>query len=142
MNDCIFCKIIDGTIPSVSVYEDDDIKVFLDISQTTPGHTLMIPKKHVANIFDYDDSLARHVLPKIPVIARAIKKSNPQILGLNIVNNNGEIAYQSVFHSHFHFIPRFATSDDFAMTFKDNSSNYSSEELEEIASRIHKNMED
>ncbi|KRN34220.1 HIT family protein [Liquorilactobacillus mali] len=142
MNDCIFCKIIDGTIPSVSVYEDDDIKVFLDISQTTPGHTLLIPKKHIANIFEYDESLAQTILPKIPVIARAIKKSNPQILGLNIVNNNGAIAYQSVFHSHFHFIPRFADTDSFAMTFKDNSEKYSSDELQEIADRIHENLED
>ncbi|MFT8424164.1 MAG: HIT family protein [Liquorilactobacillus sp.] len=142
MNDCIFCKIIAGTIPSISVYEDDDIKVFLDISQTTPGHTLLIPKKHITNIFEYDESLAQKVLTKIPMIARAIKKSNPKISGLNIVNNNGAIAYQSVFHSHFHFIPRFAATDSFAMTFKDNSGEYSSAKLQEIANLIHKNMED
>ena len=105
-DNCVFCKIISGEIPSTTVYEDEDVKAFLDISQATPGHTLLVPKKHVQDIFEYDDDLAQKVLTKIPMIARAVRNFDPAIQGLNIVNNNGEVAYQSVFHSHIHFIPR------------------------------------
>lgn len=124
MDDCIFCKIISGEIPSYTIYEDDTVKAFLDISQGTPGHTLVVPKKHVANIFEYDPELASQVFARIPKIARAIKNSNPDIKGMNILNNNGEVAYQSVFHSHFHLIPRYTDQDDFKMIFKDNSDHY------------------
>lgn len=140
--DCIFCKIIQGDIPSTKVYEDDDVLAFLDISQTTPGHTLLIPKKHIENIFEYDDELASRVLTKIPMIARAIKQSGPAIKGLNILNNNGEEAYQSVFHSHIHFVPRFTRdNDDFSMHFTDNSAKYSATDLNEIAAKIRTNLE-
>lgn len=123
-DNCIFCKIIKGDIPSYTVYEDDDVKAFLDISQGTPGHTLVVPKTHVADIFAYDSDLAATVFSKIPAIARAVKASNPAIKGMNILNNNGSVAYQSVFHSHIHLVPRYTDHDDFAMIFKDNSSNY------------------
>lgn len=136
MIDCIFCKIVANEIPSFTVYEDENVKAFLDISQTTPGHTLVIPKKHVADIFEYDQELASEVFAKIPMIASAIKASNPDIKGMNIVNNNGEIAYQSVFHSHFHLIPRYTAKDTFKMSFKDNSKKYSSDQLETIKSSI------
>lgn len=104
-DDCIFCKIIKGDIPSYTVYEDDMVKAFLDISQGTPGHTLVVPKTHVADIFGYDRDLASIVFARIPEIARAIKATDENIIGMNIVNNNGAVAYQSVFHSHFHLIP-------------------------------------
>lgn len=123
-DNCIFCKIIKGEIPSYTVYEDDDVKAFLDISQGTPGHTLVVPKTHVKDIFAYDADLAATVFAKIPMIARAIKASDPDIKGMNIVNNNGEVAYQSVFHSHIHIVLRYTSNDDFAMIFKDNSKNY------------------
>lgn len=136
MNDCIFCKIIAGEIPSYTVYEDDVVKAFLDISQGTPGHTLVIPKKHVANIFEYDAELASEVFARIPKIAKALKASNPAIQGLNILNNNGEVAYQSVFHSHFHLIPRYSDDDDFKMIFKDNSDNYDTAQYQKIQKSI------
>lgn len=142
MQDCIFCKIINNEIPSMTVYEDDDIKAFLDISQATPGHTLVIPKKHVADMFEYDEELASKVFSRIPKIARAIKAFDPDIQGLNIVNNNGEVAYQTVFHSHIHLIPRYSTKDGFNMKFADNSSNYETSDLEEIAQKISQNIED
>ena len=107
MTDCIFCKIIAGEIPSVTVYEDDKVKAFLDISQATLGHTLVVPKKHVSDLFEYDEQLASDVFSRLPKIARAIKASDPTIKGLNIVNNNGEVAYQTVFHSHIHLLPRY-----------------------------------
>ena len=89
MTDCIFCKIIAGEIPSYTVYEDDVVKAFLDISQGTPGHTLVVPKKHVKDLFAYDEDLAAAVFSSLPNIARAVKKSNPSIKGINIINNNG-----------------------------------------------------
>ncbi|MCK8624244.1 HIT family protein [Apilactobacillus xinyiensis] len=139
-NNCIFCKIINGDIPSYTVYEDDVVKAFLDISQATPGHTLVIPKKHVQNIYEYDDNLAEQVFSRIPKIARAIKASSPDIKGMNIVNNNGEVAYQSVFHSHFHLIPRYSEKDGFEMSFQDNGKNYDEETLVKIKNEISKHM--
>lgn len=135
-DDCIFCKIIKGEIPSYTVYEDDDVKAFLDISQGTPGHTLVIPKTHVQDIFAYDADLAAMVFAKIPAIARAIKASDPAIKGMNILNNNGTVAYQSVFHSHIHLVPRYTDHDDFGMTFTDNSSKYSETDLTKIQDQI------
>ena len=141
MEDCIFCKIIAGEIPSTKVYEDDEVLAFLDISQVTPGHTLVVPKKHVANIYEYDTDLAAKVFSRIPMLARAIKNSNPNILGLNILNNNGEVAYQSVFHSHIHLIPRYSKKEGFGLRFYYNSSKYDSKKLQEIANQIASKVE-
>lgn len=136
MDDCIFCKIIKGEIPSYTVYEDDVVKAFLDISQVTPGHTLMVPKKHVQDIFAYDDELAQAVFARLPKVARAIKASNPNIKGMNILNNNGKVAYQSVFHSHIHLIPRYGSDDGFAMKFTDHSKQMTEEKYKEIQQSI------
>lgn len=140
MTDCIFCKIINKEIPSYPVYEDDVVYAFLDITQTTKGHTLVIPKKHVTDIFDYDDQLASEVFARIPKIARAIEKAFPDVVGLNIVNNNREAAYQSVFHSHIHLIPRYGKEDDFSMTFADNGSDYTQEDMMTVATSINKEI--
>ncbi|NLB99571.1 MAG: HIT domain-containing protein, partial [Lactobacillales bacterium] len=72
MTNCIFCKIINHEIPNYTVYEDEDVLAYLDISQVTKGHTLVIPKKHVADIFEYDEELATKVFAKVPQIARAV----------------------------------------------------------------------
>lgn len=141
MTDCIFCKIINNEIPSRKVYEDDDILAFLDLTQVTPGHTLVIPKKHVADIFELDEILAATVASKIPTIAKAIKQSNPAIKGMNIINNNGTLAYQSVFHSHIHILPRYDEQDDFSIHFGDHSENYTPEELDSIALTIKSKLE-
>jgi len=142
MDDCIFCKIINNEIPSTTIYEDDDIKAFFDISQVTPGHTLVVPKKHVKDIFEYDEDLAERVFKKIPMIARAIKESNPNIIGMNICQNNGEIAYQSVMHSHVHLVPRYSKDDDFSMHWGDNTGLVSNDELQERADKIKQHLED
>lgn len=142
VDDCIFCKIIKKEIPSITVYEDDDVKAFLDISQVTPGHTLIIPKMHVENIFEYDDKLAAMIFSKVPKIAKAIKKSNPEIKGMNICQNNGEIAYQSVMHSHIHLVPRYTNNDGFSMTWADNTDKYNNQELQTIADKIMAHLED
>ncbi|MCF6160643.1 MAG: HIT family protein [Furfurilactobacillus sp.] len=140
-DNCIFCKIIKGEIPSYTVYEDDEVKAFLDISQGTPGHTLVIPKTHVPDIFAYDEDLAQRVFARIPKIARAVRASNPNIVAMNIVNNNGKVAYQSVFHSHFHIVPRYSDDDDFKMIFKDNSDNYDDAAYRKIQQDIMAHME-
>ena len=85
MTDCLFCKIASGEANSVTVFENDTVKAFLDISQVTPGHTLVIPKKHIENIYEYSEDDASEVFKYVPMIARAIKKSNPEIKGFKIM---------------------------------------------------------
>ena len=141
MEDCIFCKIINGEIPSYKIYEDKVVYAFLDITQVTPGHTLVVPKKHAKDIFEYDEELASQVFARIPKIARALEKAYPDMQGLNIINNNREVAYQSVFHSHIHLIPRFSPHDDFSMHFGNHQDQYNPTLMEAIAKRIRESFE-
>ena len=141
MEDCIFYKIINGEIPSYKIYEDEVVYAFLDITQVTPGHTLVVPKKHAKDIFEYDEELASQVFARIPKIARALEKAYPDMQGLNIINNNREVAYQSVFHSHIHLIPRFSPHDDFSMHFGNHQDQYNPTLMEAIAKRIRENFE-
>ncbi|EOI06869.1 HIT family protein [Enterococcus moraviensis ATCC BAA-383] len=141
MTDCIFCKIVNQDIPSYKVYEDDKVYAFLDITQVTKGHTLLVPKEHVTDIFEYEPALAGEVFARVPKVARALEKAFPEIQGLNIINNNKELAYQSVFHSHIHLIPRYGKSDDFSIHFGNNQGVYASEEMQEIAEKIMKQVE-
>lgn len=136
MDNCIFCKIINQEIPSYKVYEDDKVYAFLDITQVTKGHTLVIPKKHVTDIFEYDPELASDVFARIPKIARGIEQAFPDLEGLNIINNNKEVAYQTVFHSHIHLIPRYSKEDDFSMHFGKHTDDYTTEDMQEIAKQI------
>ncbi|MGY4104820.1 HIT family protein [Ignavigranum ruoffiae] len=136
MEDCIFCKIIKGEIPAAKVYEDEWVFAFLDLSQVTPGHTLVIPKDHRQDIFDYEDDLAAEVFRRVPRIAKAIKEAFPEAQGMNIAMNNGPLAYQSVFHSHIHLLPRYSEEDGFAMTFTNNQDKYSQAEFKQRAEKI------
>jgi len=136
MENCIFCKIIDQEIPSYKIYEDDKVYAFLDISQATKGHTLVVPKQHVTDIFEYDDTLAADVFARIPKIARAIENAFPEMEGLNILNNNKELAYQSVFHSHIHLVPRYSKKDDFSIHFGNHTDQQTPEEMQTIADKI------
>ena len=104
-NQCIFCKIIDGQIPSATIYEDEDFKVIMDISPAAVGHAIMLPKKHFSNLFEMDDNTASRAL----IVARKVATAMKEELGcdgLNILQNNGEAAGQTVFHYHIHLIPR------------------------------------
>lgn len=139
MTDCIFDQIINHEIPAHIIYEDEVVMAFLDLGQVTPGHTLVIPKRHVANIFEYDEELAAAVFSRIPKIARAIKASDPAIEGLNILSNNGELAFQSVFHSHIHLIPRYSTEDGFGLKWQTH--NHTPEELTTLAQKIKQQLE-
>lgn len=141
MKDCIFCKIAQKEIPSYKIYEDDVVYAFLDLSQVTPGHTLVIPKTHCQDIFEYDATLAGEVFARIPKIARALQAAFPEMKGLNILNNNRELAGQTVFHSHIHLLPRYAQNDGLTIEFTDHSSQYTEEEMKRIASRIVEELE-
>ncbi|MDA9463030.1 Histidine triad nucleotide-binding protein [Enterococcus mundtii 3F] len=136
MDNCIFCKIIKQEIPSYKIYEDEKIYAFLDISQSTKGHTLIIPKEHVTDIFEYNEELASDVFARIPKIARSIEKAFPEMEGLNIINNNRELAYQTVFHSHFHLVPRYSKKDDFSIHFGNHQADYTAEEMKAIQEKI------
>lgn len=142
MEETVFHKILKKEIPSYKVYEDDKVYAFLDITQTTKGHTLIIPKDFKKDIFDYDRQTAADVFSRIPKIARALEKAFPDMTGINIVNNNREDAYQSVFYSHVHLIPRYSLKHDgFSMRFADNSAKYTPEAMQEIADKIASEVE-
>lgn len=109
-NNCIFCKIAAGDIPSATLYEDDDFKVILDIEPASKGHALIIPKEHYANLYELDDELAAKAL----VLAKKMITKLTEIVGCegyNILQNNGKAAGQTVFHFHMHLIPRYAEDD-------------------------------
>ncbi|MCM1533698.1 MAG: HIT family protein [Corallococcus sp.] len=105
MNDCIFCKILKGEIPSYKIYEDDKTYAFLDISCDSYGHTLVIPKKHCTNVLDCDADDLQAVIATAQKISRHFVK-DCGFSGVNILNASGASAQQSVFHLHFHIIPR------------------------------------
>lgn len=139
MNDCIFCKIVNGEIPAAKVYEDENILAFLDISQVTQGHTLVIPKVHKENVYELTPEIAKNIFEAVPAIANSIKKEFEPI-GLNVLNNNGEEAGQSVFHFHMHLLPRYGEGDGFGAVWKTHTSEYTSEDLKNIADKIGKNL--
>lgn len=107
---CVFCDIINHKIPSKVVYEDDDVLAILDISQVTKGHTLVMPKKHFANILEVDEKTLQHCTSVVYKLAKQIV-DNTEAKGCNVLNNCGEIAGQSVDHLHFHIIPRYSSKD-------------------------------
>ena len=103
---CIFCKIANGEIPSTTVYEDDDFRVILDLSPASKGHALILPKEHYANLYELPDEAASKVL----IVAKNVVAKMTKALGCdgyNLVQNNGEAAGQTVFHFHMHLIPRY-----------------------------------
>ena len=105
MNDCIFCKIIKGDIPSYKIYEDDYVYAFLDIACDTYGHTLVVPKQHCTNVLDCDAKILSHVTCAIQKIANHYV-NDCGFDGVNVLNASGSAAQQTVFHLHFHVIPR------------------------------------
>jgi len=102
--DCVFCKILKGELPSYKIYEDEYTYVFLDISKDIDGHTLVIPKKHVTNVLDCDEETLKHVMTTVKKVSDHY--ANLGYEGVNIMNASGEAAQQTVFHLHFHIIPR------------------------------------
>lgn len=138
-DDCIFCKIIDNEIPSAKVYEDEHVYAFMDISQVTKGHTLIIPKIHTKDIYETSEEVAGQLFARVPKIANAIKKTfNP--VGINLLNNNEAPAGQSVFHYHIHLIPRYNEQDGFNIRWQTNEDQYSGDDLQTLAENICNNL--
>lgn len=105
-DNCIFCKIAAGEIPSATIYEDDDFRAILDLGPASKGHALIIPKEHDADLYELDDRIASEIL----IVARKIVTRMTEVLGCdgyNLVQNNGEAAGQTVLHFHLHMIPRY-----------------------------------
>ena len=119
---CIFCKIINKEIPSLIVYEDVLSIAILDISQQTKGHTLIIPKQHVENIFELDEKLGQHLF-SVTIKITNLLKEKLHFSNVNILNNNGPIAGQSVNHYHIHIIPQY-DNDNLHFGFKDKEPDF------------------
>ena len=129
--DCIFCDIINRKSEAEILYEDENIISFLDIRPVNYGHTLVVPKKHYDNLLSITSSELKYLIDGLQLIARAVEKS-VKADGFNIVVNNGKAAGQTVFHFHFHIIPRFA--NDFS--FRPNFKKYSNGSMKEFANKI------
>lgn len=105
-NNCIFCKIANGEIPSKTLYEDEEFRVILDLAPATKGHALILPKSHYKNLYELPDETAAKVMK----LAKKMATTMTEKLGcdgFNIVQNNNEVAGQTVFHFHMHLIPRY-----------------------------------
>ncbi len=106
VDNCIFCKLANGEIPTATLYEDEDFRVILDANPASKGHALIIPKEHYANLYELDETLAG----KAMILAKKMITKLTEVLGCdgyNLVQNNGECAGQTVFHFHLHMIPRY-----------------------------------
>jgi len=103
--DCVFCKIIKGEIPSYKIYEDEDTLAFLDISKDCYGHTLVIPKQHFENVLDCDGEILGKVINTVKKVSNHYV-NNCGFKGVNVLNASGKAAEQSVFHLHFHILPK------------------------------------
>ena len=135
--DCIFCKIANGEIPSKTLYEDGDFRVILDLGPATRGHALILPREHADNLYELPEDTAA----KVFVLAKKMATKMTEKLhcdGLNIVQNNGEAAGQTVHHYHVHVVPR-KNGDDVTMTFG-SFPKPSDEEMTAIKDKIKENM--
>ena len=131
-DDCIFCKIANGEIPSKTLYEDEDFRVILDLGPATRGHALILPKEHADNLYELPEDTAA----KTFVLAKKMATKMAEKLqcdGLNIVQNNGEAAGQTVKHFHMHLIPRYE-GDGVGLTWKPGE--LSDEVRDEILKKI------
>ena len=129
---CIFCDIIDGNIPSKKVYEDDKFLAILDISQTTMGHTLVMPKKHYENMLEMPENEYGELMMHVHRLASKIV-DNLSASGVNILINTNASAGQTVMHTHVHIIPRYDENDTIKISFTENKY-----DLDEVLNKINK----
>lgn len=133
-NNCIFCKLANGEIPTRSIYEDEYFNVILDMSPATKGHALILPKDHYKNLYELPEETAA----KAMVLAKKMATTMTEKLhcdGFNLVQNNNEVAGQTVFHFHMHLIPRY---QDDAQEILWNPTSPSAEELDQVKSILTK----
>lgn len=131
-DNCIFCKLANGVFPTATVYEDDDFRAIMDIEPAAKGHVLLIPKKHMADLLSADPAVLAKALPVASRIANAMKKAL-NCDGVNLLQNSGEAAWQSVFHLHIHLIPRY---DGDLIVFPWDKNSYAEGEAQEYAKKI------
>lgn len=124
---CIFCMIANHEINSSIIYEDEQVVAFLDLSQVTKGHTLVVPKKHYENVLECDPETLGHVIKVTQMLSKRIMERF-DAKGVNILNNCNEVAGQSVMHMHFHIIPRYSEEDAIEIKFNESEK----QDLEEI----------
>jgi len=135
-DDCIFCKIANGEIPSTTIYENDDFRIFFDIAPASKGHCLIVPKQHFDDIFDMDQETGGRLFSLATAAAGSLKKVL-NCEGMNIVQNNGSIAGQTVFHFHLHLIPRY-TGDTVNVGWQPGEADV--DELKALATEVGKNI--
>ena len=129
---CIFCKLANGDIPTATVYEDEYLRAIMDAAPANKGHIIILPKSHAANIYELEDEYVSRTFVLAKKLAVALKKLTG-CDGVNILQNNGEAAGQTVFHFHVHVIPRFK-NDDCTIVWKPTS--YEDGEASEVAKKI------
>jgi histidine triad (HIT) family protein len=135
VNDCDFCKIVRGEEPAQIVYEDELCLAFFPLEPAARGHTLVIPREHVTDFWSVGEETASSVIKTCVRVARGIREAlDPE--GLNIINQTGEAAHQTVFHLHFHVVPRW--SSDRLKVIWPPPSKYVEESLDEVAAEIRK----
>ena len=134
MEDCVFCKIVDGKIPAAKIYEDSNVISFLDIMPANKGHCLIVPKKHASNLIEMDEEDLIATMKATKKIARALSLSFGNG-SFNVVMNNGKEAGQLVSHAHIHLIPRFQKD---RLRIKWSHLKYEGDEMKEYADKIKK----
>ena len=133
-DNCIFCKLANKDIPTNIIYEDEKFTVIMDADPATKGHALILPKNHAANIYELPDEDAADIF----VLAKKLATKMTEVLhcdGFNIVQNNGEVAGQTVFHFHMHLIPRYL-NDGNQEKLTWNHAGLSADEIAEIAANL------
>ncbi|MEZ0180281.1 HIT family protein ['Camptotheca acuminata' phytoplasma] len=134
----IFAKIIKKEIPGFILYEDELVMAFLDISQATKGHTLVVTKNEYKILQEVPEDVFQHLFSVVHKISKALIRTF-DCPGINLLNNNGVYAGQSVFHYHIHLLPRFST-EEIKITFTDNSSHLNQKDYEKIQKNILENL--
>lgn len=131
-NNCIFCKIANGEIPSKTLYEDEEFRVILDLAPATKGHALILPKSHFKNLYELPDETAEKVMKHAKKMA-TVMTEKLGCDGFNLVQNNNEVAGQTVFHFHMHLIPRY---EDDNQKIAWNPTEMTQDELEAVKNQI------
>src|SRR5262245_33223325 len=134
MDECVFCEIVAGRVPSSVVYEDETALAFMDIQPVNPGHLLIIPRQHASFLVDLHEATGAHLFRVAMRMAEALRRSGIRCEGVNLFLADGEAAFQEVFHVHLHVFPRFA-GDPFKIE-ADWSARPARAELDAVAATI------
>lgn len=137
-DDCVFCRIVNGSLPCSPLVETDTVLAFMDVDPVTTGHLLVIPKDHLPDLADLTDELAAEMLTVGRRLAEALRRSDLRCEGVNLFYADGEAAFQEVFHSHLHVFPRWE-GDGFVINARWGS-NPERSELDAVASRIRRGL--